>query len=122
MNAEKNIYPLASKRFNKRTGYVLLASMLVFLLLPWTQNIRVKGTVTTLRIENRPQAINSIIGGKIVKWYVKEGDFVKKGAILFHINDQDLKARLRKLQFNKKLGTLQPMQCLACSRFHHIKI
>lgn len=87
MNAEKNIYPLASKRFNKRTGYVLLGSMLLFLLLPWTQNIRVKGTVTTLRIENRPQAINSIIGGKILKWYVKEGDNVKKGDTLMQLGE-----------------------------------
>jgi multidrug resistance efflux pump len=52
------------------------------LLLPWTQNIRAKGKVTTLRQEQRPQEINSIIAGKIIKWYVKEGDQVNAGDTL----------------------------------------
>lgn len=51
----------------------------IILLLPWTQNIRAKGSVTTLRQEERPQDIPSIIPGRIVKWYVKEGDFVREG-------------------------------------------
>lgn len=58
-------------------GFVVL--ILVLLFLPWTQNIRAKGTVTTLRQEQRPQQMNTIIPGKIVKWHVKEGDFVKPG-------------------------------------------
>jgi multidrug efflux pump subunit AcrA (membrane-fusion protein) len=45
----------------------------------FTQNIRAKGTVTTLRQEQRPQQMNTIIPGKIVKWHVKEGDLVKAG-------------------------------------------
>lgn len=58
-------------------GFIIL--LLVILFLPWTQNIRAKGTVTTLRQEQRPQQMNTIIPGKIVKWHVKEGDFVKPG-------------------------------------------
>ena len=74
-----NIY-----RHNKRSrirywfyGFIIL--LLIILFLPWTQNIRAKGTVTTLRQEQRPQQMNTIIPGKIVKWHVKEGDFVKPG-------------------------------------------
>jgi multidrug efflux pump subunit AcrA (membrane-fusion protein) len=37
-------------------------------------NIRARGTVTALRQEDRPQQINTIIGGRVEKWYVKEGD------------------------------------------------
>ena len=37
------------------------------------------GSVTTLRQEERPQELNNIIPGRIVKWWVKEGDYVKKG-------------------------------------------
>lgn len=58
-------------------GIVLVA--LLFLFIPWTQNIRSEGAVTTLRPEQRPQQLNNIIPGRIVKWYVKEGDMVQKG-------------------------------------------
>lgn len=61
--------------------YYFLAIMLILGLmffLPWTQNIKSNGNITTLKQEHRPQKINSPIPGKINKWYVKE-DFVKKG-------------------------------------------
>ncbi len=64
----------------------LLAGIL-FLFLPWTQNIRSRGNVTALRQEDRPQEVNAIIGGKIVKWYVKEGDFVQKGDTLLQLGE-----------------------------------
>ena len=49
------------------------------LFLPWTQSIRARGTVTTLKQEQRPQELNTIIAGKIIRWYVKEGDLVQQG-------------------------------------------
>jgi multidrug efflux pump subunit AcrA (membrane-fusion protein) len=59
--------------------YFIIGFVVVILFLPWTQNIRSNGSVTTLRQEQRPQQVNNIIAGRIVKWWVKEGDFVKKG-------------------------------------------
>lgn len=56
---------------------IILLFVLMFFL-PWTQNIKSNGNITTLKQEHRPQNINSPIPGKINKWYVKEGDFVKK--------------------------------------------
>jgi multidrug efflux pump subunit AcrA (membrane-fusion protein) len=55
--------------------------------LPWTQNIKAKGVITSLYQEQRPQDINSPIPGKIVKWWVKEGDFVKKGDTILQISE-----------------------------------
>jgi membrane fusion protein, adhesin transport system len=57
-------------------------SCLLFILLffPWTQNISTKGYVTTRFPAQRPQSIQSVIPGRIEEWFVKEGDFVKKGA------------------------------------------
>jgi multidrug resistance efflux pump len=63
----------------------ILFMLLVFLLLPWTQNIRARGRVTTLRQEQRPQALQTIIPGRIIQWYVKEGDFVRKGDTLIQL-------------------------------------
>jgi multidrug efflux pump subunit AcrA (membrane-fusion protein) len=57
----------------------------IFLLLPWTQNIRAKGTVTTLYQDQRPQQVNTIIGGRVMKWFIKEGDYVKAGDTLIQL-------------------------------------
>ncbi len=60
---------------------------LIILFLPWTQNISGSGAVTTLKPHQRPQTIQSIIPGKIEKWYVQEGDFVKKGDTILYISE-----------------------------------
>jgi multidrug resistance efflux pump len=79
-------------RYNKKSRIHnwligLLLAMVISAFLPWTQNIRAKGTVTTLRQEDRPQEINSIIPGRIAKWYVKEGDFVKAGDTILQLSE-----------------------------------
>lgn len=69
---------------------ILLVSFFVLLILvflPWTQNIRSKGYITTLQPDQRPQTINSVIAGKIEKWFVKEGDFVNKGDTILFISE-----------------------------------
>ena len=63
----------------RRYFFFIIGITIIILFLPWTQNIRSTGAVTTLRQEQRPQQVNNIIAGRIVKWWVKEGDFVKKG-------------------------------------------
>lgn len=52
---------------------------LIFLLLPWQQNIRGNGKVTALSPSNRPQTVETIIAGRIQHWKIKEGQFVNKG-------------------------------------------
>jgi multidrug efflux pump subunit AcrA (membrane-fusion protein) len=61
--------------------------LLIVLLLPWTQNISSSGHVTTLYQDQRPQQINTVIPGKIIKWYIKEGDVVKKGDTIVQLAD-----------------------------------
>ncbi|MFT5253636.1 MAG: multidrug resistance efflux pump [Flavobacteriales bacterium] len=60
---------------------------LITLFLPWTQNISGKGAVTTIKPSQRPQSIQSVISGRIEKWYVQEGDFVKKGDTILFISE-----------------------------------
>ena len=59
----------------------------VLLFMPWTQNINAKGQVTTLKPDQRPQTIQSPIPGRIEKWFVQEGDFVKKGDTILEISE-----------------------------------
>ncbi|QED38598.1 HlyD family efflux transporter periplasmic adaptor subunit [Antarcticibacterium arcticum] len=74
------------KWFNRiLLGFSLL--LLIILFLPWTQTVSGKGNVTTLSPEHRPQTIQSPIPGRIEKWYVQEGDFVKKGDTILHISE-----------------------------------
>ena len=89
-------------------GLILLG----ILFLPWTQNIRTKGQITSLYQEQKPQKIYSPIAGKIARWWVKEGDFVQQGDTLAKISEikaeyLDPKLILRtQEQVNAKKGTV----------------
>lgn len=61
---------------------IILGIVIVALFLPWTQNIRSRGDVSTLNPEQRPQEVNSLIGARISKWFIQNGDFVKRGDTL----------------------------------------
>jgi len=67
------------------SGAILLGIAALFL--PWTQNIRATGYVTSLNPFNRPQTVQALIGGKIEKWYVNEGDIVKAGDTIILISE-----------------------------------
>lgn len=82
-----NIYRIHVSNGITKWALGILIALIVFLFLPWTQNIKAKGKITTLRQEQRAQEVNAIIAGKIIKWYVKEGDFVKKGDTLLQLGE-----------------------------------
>ena len=79
LNAFDHVYDNGRRSSVRKWFWGIMITLLIFLFLPWTQNIRSNGYVTTLRQEQRPQEINNIIPGRVVKWWVKEGDYVKKG-------------------------------------------
>jgi multidrug resistance efflux pump len=74
------------KALNKIIFGVCILSMII-LFLPWTQNITSSGNVTTLKPDQRPQSIHTAIAGRIEKWYVNEGDYVKKGDTILFISE-----------------------------------
>lgn len=83
------------KQLSERPHYKILNRIiaclcllgLLFLFLPWTQNISGTGAVTTLSPEQRPQTIHTAIAGRIEKWYVNEGDYVEKGDTILFISE-----------------------------------
>ena len=83
---KKVLKPSQFKVFNKLLMVFAIACIII-LFLPWTQNVTGYGFVTTLTPDQRPQSIQSPIPGKIEKWYVKEGDFVKKGDTIMFISE-----------------------------------
>ncbi|MFD2597627.1 HlyD family secretion protein [Sphingobacterium corticis] len=86
----KGAKELLSNRGAIVLGRVLMVTVLVFiifLLLPWRQTIPARGLVGALRPEDRPQTIQNQIGGRIERWYVKEGDEVRKGDTLLVVSE-----------------------------------
>jgi len=83
----ENIYHVHRNSRVKRWFYIIMALAIITLFLPWTQNIKTTGTVTTLYQEQRPQLLNSPIPGRITKWHVKNGDFVKKGDTILQLSE-----------------------------------
>ena len=74
------------KQFNRFLAAFSII-LLIILFLPWTQNISGDGFLTTLKPDQRPQTIQSPIPGRIERWYVREGDFVKRGDTILHISE-----------------------------------
>lgn len=110
-NAFDHIYEERESTAIKPWLIALLILSLALIFLPWTQNIRSKGHVTSLYQEQKPQKIYSPIAGKISKWWVKEGDTVQAGDTLAKITeikgeylDPNLIARTQK-QLDAKVGT-----------------
>lgn len=70
-----------------RVLYTIMGIIFLMLFLPWTQNIRSNGVVTSFLPEDRPQTVNTVIPGKIEKWYVIEGQYVNKGDTIIHLSE-----------------------------------
>lgn len=86
----KTVKGLAARPYYKilnRLITVIGIIALITLFLPWTQNISGKGAVTTIKPNQRPQSIQSVISGRIEKWYVQEGDYVKRGDTILFISE-----------------------------------
>lgn len=85
LEAFEHIYRQNKTSRVKRVFWGIIIAALVIMFVPWTQNIRSEGAITTLRPEQRPQQMNNIIPGRILKWWVKEGDLVRKGDTIIQL-------------------------------------
>jgi multidrug efflux pump subunit AcrA (membrane-fusion protein) len=83
----EHVYHINKTSAIKKWFWGTVITLIIIMFLPWTQNIRATGTVTTLRQEQRPQQLNTVIPGKVVKWHIKEGDFVKEGDTIITLSE-----------------------------------
>lgn len=112
-NAFDHIYQERKSTEIKPWLISLLIITLLLIFLPWTQNIRSKGNITSIYQEQKPQKIYSPIAGKISKWWVREGDTVRAGDTLAKITeikgeylDPNLISRTQQ-QLTAKMGSLR---------------
>lgn len=90
LNKFSNVNNLSKRPHYKVLNKIILGISLfglIALFLPWTQNISGSGSVTTLKPNQRPQTIQSVISGRVEKWFVQEGDFVNKGDTIIFISE-----------------------------------
>ncbi|WP_338876857.1 biotin/lipoyl-binding protein [Spirosoma sp. SC4-14] len=89
-------YPLKTLRAlpqsdgGRRLGRWMLAFLglgILVMFLPWQQNINGEGTITALTPQDRPQTVQNAIAGRIERWAVTDGDYVKRGDTLLVISD-----------------------------------
>ena len=86
----KTVKGLSERPHYKTLNKVIVGSCIfavLFLFVPWTQNISGAGSVTTLKPNQRAQTIQTGIAGRIEKWYIQEGDTVKKGDTILYISE-----------------------------------
>ena len=76
-----------SSKVLRKVLFIFFGVAFLFMFVPWTQNVRAPGNVTTLQPGQRPQTVHSVIGGRIEKWFVQEGDYVSKGDTILFISE-----------------------------------
>ncbi len=103
-NSGKRVFNKSYYKYFNRflAGFAVVGFIILFL--PWTQNISGQGEVTTLTPDQRPQTIQSPIPGRILKWYVREGDSITKGDTIMQI------AEIKSDYFNPNLVSLTEQQ------------
>jgi membrane fusion protein, adhesin transport system len=80
------VTPRSHRLFFRIVIATLIAAILA-MLLPWQQFVEGKGEVTAFAPSDRPQVVPSTIGGRIVEWYVQEGEVVKKDQPILRITE-----------------------------------
>lgn len=91
---------ISPQRTATRLGWALLGFFIFAIVCPWQQNITGMGRVIAFAPNDRPQALQATISGRIVDWHVVEGTTVKKGQVLVELTDND-PDRLQRLQLQR---------------------
>jgi len=65
----------------------IAVTLLLVLFLPWQQNVQGKGKLSALSPQDRLQMLTSRIDGRVEKWFVPEGAFVKAGTPIVEISE-----------------------------------
>ena len=86
-----SVFSKLQDRANTRSLIIILSVLggigFLSLWLPWTQNIRTTGIVSTLNPFDKPQEVQTLINGRIEKWLVQEGQIVDVGDTLAIIKE-----------------------------------
>jgi len=91
---KNNAYKLSSLPhwiiLTNRYAVILFIAFIFFIALtPWMQTSIGSGSITALDPNDRVQTINAPVSGRIFKWHINDGDFLKAGETIVEIVDID---------------------------------
>ena len=81
--------PRVTRVFGWMVTLSIVTIILFSLAVPWVQTAAGSGSVIALNPLDRQQNITALVGGRIEKWYVTDGDAVKAGEPIVRIVDID---------------------------------
>lgn len=96
----KETHEIKVPRFYSKLAKILLGFVFFvavgLAVVPWWQTSKGSGKIIAYNQEDRLQNITALVSGRIAKWYVTDGQFVKAGEKLAEIvdNDPDLLEKL----------------------------
>ncbi|UTW55704.1 efflux RND transporter periplasmic adaptor subunit [Kordiimonas sp. SCSIO 12610] len=67
----------------------LVATIVFMIFVPWVQTTSGPGNVTALSPNDRLQEINALVSGRIQKWFVRDGSYVKENDPIVQLIDND---------------------------------
>ena len=89
----KSLETIISPRWTTIFAKVFLSFLIIIILLlvitPWQQSSEGTGRVIAFDPNDRVQEINATVSGRIKKWLVTDGTFVKKGDPIVEVVDND---------------------------------
>lgn len=77
----------AGQQLFRRWILVFIILFFAIIFMPWRQNFRAKGSVTSLDATDRPQSIHATLPGRIEAWYVFEGDTIRRGDTIARVSE-----------------------------------
>jgi multidrug resistance efflux pump len=83
----------------------MIGAALFLVFIPWQQTVVGSGSITSFSPTARPQTVESVIAGRIARWYVQEGAVVKAGDTLVVMTD--INVNFMDKQLLEKLGTVR---------------
>lgn len=103
--------PRAARRPARLVFALLVAVIVALFVTPWQQTAAGEGRVIAYSPLDREQRIEAPIDGRVTKWHVQEGTFVREGDVLAEITDNDpeilARLRLERDAIKKRLGAAE---------------
>ena len=81
--------PRAARVLARLLAGLVVAVTVALVVTPWQQTIPGSGRVLAFRPDERPQQIEALVDGRVVRWHVAEGAAVKAGDPIVELADAD---------------------------------
>ncbi|MFD1950342.1 efflux RND transporter periplasmic adaptor subunit [Sphingomonas arantia] len=95
----------------------IAVSFVILFLVPWVQTARGEGSVAALNPDDRAQQISALVGGRVDRWYVHDGQHVAAGDPIVRVVDVDpnLLSRLaaERAQVEAEIAAVRQSQAVA---------